>query len=163
METGTIGIILATISTTLLYLAAIRCIRNNKENKVVIPDVDRHEYPKKEEPEFIKISQGRTIPNPDYVIIGKDSDLLSQFRQIHCDAGVDCLGECKTVTTGGELLGLYSGCKPIKLPPGDYVYNECRGNIPIDYYMKRGNKRYFRGDNIKVVITVKGKRYDSSI
>ena len=147
---GLIGVGIVVILLTIRWLWVLLTDRV----EVVIPDVARHEYPKKEEPEFIKISQGRTIPNPDYVIIGKDSD---------CDAGVDCLGECKTVTTGGELLGLYSGCKPIKLPPGDYVYNECRGNIPIDYYMKRGNKRYFRGDNIKVVITVKGKRYDSSI
>ena len=132
-ETLMIGLIGVWIVVILLTIRRLWVLLTDRV-EVVIPDVDRHEYPKKEE------------PNPDYVIIGKDSD---------CDAGVDCLGECKTVTTGGELLGLYSGCKPIKLPPGDYVYNECRGNIPIDYYMKRGNKRYFRGDNIKVVITVK--------
>ena len=111
---GLIGVGIVVILLTIRWLWVLLTDRV----EVVIPDVDRHEYPKKEEPEFIKISQGRTIPNPDYVIIGKDSDLLSQLRQIHCDAGVDCLGECKTVTTGGELLGLYSGCKPIKLPPG---------------------------------------------
>ena len=37
----------------------------------------------------------------------------------------------------------------------NYVHNACLGDIPVEFYMRRGDKVYFRGDGVKVVITVK--------
>ena len=122
METNTIEIwMLSAIAAAAISLAIALVIwlSGKKDTTDNIPD--RYKYPKKDcecdclgehpvntDDEFITISMGRKIRNPDY--------------------------RCKA---------------------NNYVHNACLGDIPVEFYMRRGDKVYFRGDGVKVVITVK--------
>lgn len=39
-------------------------------------------------------------------------------------------------------------------PNGTYAFNEKHEVVLVEQYMRRGNKRYFRGHNVKVIVTV---------
>ena len=122
METNTIEIwMLSAIAAAAITLAIMMVIwlSGKRESYDNVPD--RYKYPKKDcecdclgehpvntDDEFITISRGRKIRNPDY----------------RCSAG-------------------------------NYVHNACMGDIPVEYYMRRGDKVYLRGEGVKVVITVK--------
>jgi hypothetical protein len=70
----------------------------------------------------------------------------------------DCLGVDK-LEYNGELLDVHldnkEELKPNRIEPvEDFVYLECMGRYRIHYYMKRGKRSYFRGHNVKVIVTV---------
>ena len=70
----------------------------------------------------------------------------------------DCLGVDK-LEYNGELPDVHLDNKeddPNIVPNqfDDYVFFEMIGKKKIHYYMKRGNKEYFRGNNVKVIVTV---------
>lgn len=76
----------------------------------------------------------------------------------------DCLGVDK-LEYNGELPDLYitnenGELKSIKCESKWEISNvELEPQVepktvPVDYYMRRGNKRYFRGHNVKVIVTV---------
>ncbi len=128
---------------------------------------ERHEYPKKEEP-TIPISRGRDIPNPNYKSgcseMGCDCDNgIEVISKKDCEC--DCVGECKKEPDPFETANAIHGLNT------DFIFTDVNfkvgyaeilidGKNAIEYnfqhYMRRGNKQYFRGDNIKVVVTVKG-------
>lgn len=122
METNTIEIwMLSAIAAAAISLAIALVIWLSGKKESTVNIAERYKYPKKDcecdclgehpvntDDEFITISMGRKIRNPDY--------------------------RCKA---------------------NNYVHNACLGDIPVEFYMRRGDKVYFRGDGVNVVITVK--------
>jgi len=108
---------------------------------------ERHEYPKKE-------------VNQAWIDECSEVTLKMEKQLLHKDCECDCAGECKPQHNGkleGDVvIGVEKGCVVLASVDTlkDFVYNECRGHIPIEHYMSRHNRRYFRGDNVKVVVTV---------
>ena len=93
-----------------------------------------------------------------YTFIIAKYDELSRDKYPKKDCECDCLGE-HPVNTDDEFITISMGRKirnpDYRCKANNYVHNACLGDIPVEFYMRRGDKVYFRGDGVKVVITVK--------
>jgi hypothetical protein len=137
---------------------------------------DRHEYPKKEDIELPP--NFKWIDECNEVDFDKVKDILDKRARIQSDIDIhrlnvnfpkkhcecDCAGECKTSDQFKQLDDFFFDSGDFELSDIKHMiveYSDINAKFgTIKEYMRRGSRRYFRGDNIKVVVTVKGGEYE---
>ena len=83
------------------------------------------------------------------------ANIPDRYKYPKKDCECDCLGECKDKKDDGIIKIELENKIPNPQTLNSYWVKIDGIPYRFKYYMRRGNNRYYRGDGVKVVITVK--------